>query len=408
MRLTRTLLTALASLFTSAGLAQAQTATFLDTFAVPPPFGDMNPSLPQGICIDPTTGKVFVTDYQFTHSRVVRFAADGTPDLTFGGTGTGNSQLENPTGIAVNGSAGHVYVSDFSNNRLQVFDTGGGWISNSTTSGVAGGAYSVVYGVAVARTTGDIYVAEEGNTRIQHLNASGAYLAQWGIYGAGNGFFGFASPQGIAVNASTGQVYAVDPGNYRIQRFSATGGFETAWGSSGTGNGQFSHPAYVAVDAAGHVYVTDSTLNRVQRFSADGIFELAFGSTGSGDGQLSSPEGIAVSDSGIVYVADKNNGRIVRWQIVEPTPTPMVSISGKAKITTRSPKLALKGTATDAGGTLARVEVKVGRAAYKPAKGAASWTFTAKLQPGRNVILVRAVDVSGAMSATKQIVVVRK
>jgi DNA-binding beta-propeller fold protein YncE len=312
-----------------------------------------------------------------------------------------------------------LYVVDFSDSKLEFFDTAGNWGSSSTNSGAAGGNdYNKIYGVAVAGTTGDIYVSEEGYSRIQHLDAAGAYIGQWGSHGADNGFFGDGSPEGIAVNASTGQVYVADPGNHRIQRFSAKGEFETAWGSFGTGDGQFSHPASVAVDAAGRVYVTDSSLNRVQRFSADGAFEMAFGSTGSGDGQLDTPEGIAVSASGIVYVADKNNHRIARWKIVEPatpqpaTPqpaaAPSVMIAGKSKFATTAKKAGLKGTASVENGTLARVEVKVGKAAYKPATGASSWNFTAKLKPGRNVILVRAVAATGETSPEKKIVVTRK
>jgi hypothetical protein len=51
--------------------------------------------------------------------------------------------------------------------------------------------------------------------------------------------------------------------------------------------------------------------------------------------------------------------------------------------------------------------VKVGKAAYTPARGIANWKFTAKLVPGRNVIHVRAVTVTGEISARKKIVVLR-
>jgi hypothetical protein len=67
----------------------------------------------------------------------------------------------------------------------------------------------------------------------------------------------------------------------------------------------------------------------------------------------------------------------------------------------------LRGRATDAGGTLSRVQVKVGHRPYRNAAGRATWRFFANLAPGRNVIFVRAIDVSGAMSSAVRLTITR-
>jgi hypothetical protein len=94
--------------------------------------------------------------------------------------------------------------------------------------------------------------------------------------------------------------------------------------------------------------------------------------------------------------------------IALPPPQLTVSISGKRKLVTTAGHRVLKGTAVVVHGTLARVEVQVGHKAFRPAQGTSAWKFTAKLKPGRNKIVVRAVDRSGAVSPTVAITITRK
>ncbi|HVE16995.1 MAG TPA: hypothetical protein VNB29_09675 [Chthoniobacterales bacterium] len=389
--------------------AQAQTATYLDSFPMPLSVGNPDASQPYGLALDSSAGFLYVADYEFTHSRVVRFTTSGTFDLEWGVKGTGNGQFTNPTGIAIGHTAGRIYVCDFSNNRVQTFDTSGNWQATWTNPiGQAGQGISLPSGLGVFEKNQQVYLGD--SARVLRLTSTGGYQGQWGNTGSGDGQFGNAGPGGIGVNQSTGQIYVTDPSNRRVERFNSGGVFELAFGSFGSGDGQFASPSYVAVDAAGNVYVTDQS-GRVERFSADGVFQLSFGSSGSGDGQFNSPRGIAVSDAGIVYVADQNNGRIQRWQITEPvlpSPAPAVSINGKKKISTTASKILIKGSASDVNGTLSRVEVKVGSAGYKATSGTTSWKFSAKLKPGKNSVLVRAVDVAGATSAVAKITITRE
>jgi DNA-binding beta-propeller fold protein YncE len=69
------------------------------------------------VAVDPY-GRVWVTDTGA--DRVVSFAPDGSPDATWGGTGTALGQFDRPWGIAVD-CRGRVIVSDRSNNRVQRF-----------------------------------------------------------------------------------------------------------------------------------------------------------------------------------------------------------------------------------------------------------------------------------------------
>ena len=66
---------------------------------------------------------------------------------------------------------------------------------------------------------GNVYVSEYGNSRIQVFDSQGRFLHEWGIEGTGEGEF--RSPQGLAVD-SDGNVYVSDQGNHRIMVFNPT------------------------------------------------------------------------------------------------------------------------------------------------------------------------------------------
>jgi len=101
-----------------------------------------------------------------------------------------------------------------------------------------------------------------------------------------------------------------------------------------------------------------------------------------------------------VFGGATDNGTIFRFTL----PTPAVTVTGKKKITIGASSITLKGTAKNA----AKVEVKVGNAAYKKAKGASKWSFKARLKLGKNIIVIRAVDSGGGTSKPVKVIVIRK
>lgn len=75
-------------------------------------------------------------------------------------------------------------------------------------------------------------------------------------------------------------------------------------------------------------------------------------------------------------------------------PVPRVSVKGPKTFVTSRGSIRLRGTSRNA----VRVEVKAGKGKFRSAKGVASWTHRAKLRPGRNVVLVRSVNIADATS----------
>lgn len=87
---------------------------------------------------------------------------------------TGDGCLKNPFGIMVHRT--EVYVSDFDNNCIQVFDTSGNW-KRSFGEGRLSGP------VAICQYSGWIYAAEYKGDRISVWNHFGELIRNWGSRG---------------------------------------------------------------------------------------------------------------------------------------------------------------------------------------------------------------------------------
>lgn len=204
-------------------------------------------NLPNGIAVD-TAGNVYVADTG--NNRIQKFTKTDRTTYAYstqwGGPGGGSGTFNNPRGVAVD-STGAVYVGDAGNNLVQKFTTADGTTYSFSTQwggpGSGNGQFNEPRGVAVD-SSDNIYVADAMNNRIQKFDSSGGYLAQWSSDGFGGTMNG---PSSIAVDTS-GNVYVTDVGN----------GFK--FSSSGTLLVEFidNQPlgiAPLAVDSTGSIYV---------------------------------------------------------------------------------------------------------------------------------------------------------
>ena len=63
--------------------------------------------------------KLYVADAG--NNRILVLSAAGAAIGSFGTAGSGNGQLSQPHGVAVNAATGDVAVADFANNRLSIW-----------------------------------------------------------------------------------------------------------------------------------------------------------------------------------------------------------------------------------------------------------------------------------------------
>ncbi len=158
-------------------------------------------------------GHVFVTEYG-DHDRVQVFDPTGKYLYEFGTFGTGDGQMSRPQEMVVDGTT--VYLTDACNHRIDVFTTAGKWVRNFGSCGSALGQFRFPYGMA-DDGRGHLVVSEFGNNRVQLVDkATGRGLQTWGAAGREPGQLAY--PWGVAVEKG-GRIVAVDAGNNRLQAF---------------------------------------------------------------------------------------------------------------------------------------------------------------------------------------------
>ncbi len=287
-------------------------------------------TFPTDVAVD-GNGNTFVADTD--NHRIQRFDTDARFNLTWGEPGRGEPGLfARPQGIAIDPQSGRIYVADTDSSnsgtppRFQIFEPTGEFVSEReipNVMGEEGVRDETVFptGIAVDKD-GNVFVVQssfvnfaipEGDNepvrhRVQRFDPEGGVIT-FGRYGAAEGQFD--APQDIAVN-DDGNVYVADTFNHRIQKLSNTGDFLLAWGEFGTQTGQFNEPGGVAIGPNKTVFVADTMNHRIQVFTEDGAFITSIGGPGDSPGQFLRPAGLDVGPDGTLYVADSRHNRIQR------------------------------------------------------------------------------------------------
>ncbi|MCA9062519.1 MAG: CocE/NonD family hydrolase [Planctomycetaceae bacterium] len=270
---------------------------------------------PVGIAID-SQDRIYVTE--FRNKRVQVFDVSGHSVQII-------PVESEPGGIAVD-QQGRIYVALMLGHRIVVFDPQGTKVAEWGTEGSADGQFSQPGGIAIA-TDGSVLVVDQQNHRIQRFTPDGQFVSQWGEYGSEAGQFGGDGPRGSRLSGphfaaidAAGHVYTTEGANLRIQKFSAEGVPLQEWTGEGDRAGRFGvrsedrsnpfeGPIGVVVDHASRIWVS-STNNRVQCFSPDGEFLTGMGIEGAGQSEFIIPHGLAVDSKGRLYVVDASNQRV--------------------------------------------------------------------------------------------------
>ena len=250
--------------------------------------GDGQLDTPRGLAIHPTTGFVYVADTG--NDRICAFTNTGGYIGKFGATGSGSGQFNEPEGLAFNAAGTKLYVSDATNDRVTELDV---VLPDSLLTGIA------------LDSGGSLYVADAIADTVYVIDSSdGSVDDTIGTTGTGNGELD--TPAGIAIDSSN-NVYVVDAGNHRVQRFDAsTYAYDAQQGGLGLGNGEFNAPAGIAIDAGDRVFVVDQGNRRVQVLDDTLAWVRSFGGYGNSNGQFSQPEGIGFDRDGRCWVTDRS------------------------------------------------------------------------------------------------------
>jgi YYY domain-containing protein len=211
------------------------------------------------------------------------------------GAGAPYANLREPRGAAVDLS-GRLWIADFGNSRLRVFDRDGGSLGGWGGRGSGEFGFRELCGVAIR---GDaLYVADTWNGRVQAYTIEGVLRASASeLYG----------PRGIAV-APDGRVWVTDTGNHRVVSYGPLLSDAKIFGQKGGRPGEFSSPNGIAASPGGEIYVADTGNRRIQVLARDGSLRRILPFPGWGE---NAEPGLAIDADGTIYATDPRSAAVI-------------------------------------------------------------------------------------------------
>jgi DNA-binding beta-propeller fold protein YncE len=213
-----------------------------------------------GLAID-DDDRLFVADGKLHHVLVFKPNHELDGQITEG--------LQDPVGLAIDSTNRFLYVVDTQQDQVIVYDAdtykllrriGTAGKNHTLTSQ---GDFGAPQGVALD-ADGNVYVTDTLNDRVEVFDADGGFISTFGKNGDGPGFF--ERPKGIAVD-SDGHVWVADEVQDRLQVFNKDGQLLTYIGyKHGDLPGQFQALVGVAIDKQNRVFTTEQYPGRLQEF----------------------------------------------------------------------------------------------------------------------------------------------
>lgn len=219
-------------------------------------WGDEYLKTPHGLRID-KENNVWVTD--IGDHLVMKLDPQGKLLLSLGQKGKpgeGPNSFNKPTDVAI-APNGDFYVSDgYGNSRVAKFNKDGKFLKQWGKKGAGPGEFNLPHAI-VLDSKGQVYVGDRENNRIQVFDAEGKFLTLWTESGAPFGLYLTNQGRMFVADGRANWIRVLDPQGKPLGR----------WGEKGQGPGQFEMPHMLCVDSQGSVYVAEVNGQRVQKFS---------------------------------------------------------------------------------------------------------------------------------------------
>jgi len=173
-----------------------------------------------------------------------------------------------PGSLAIDRENRLLYVSDVELDQVLVYDAD--TLKLKRKLGTTGHKHELTSPGDFARPTGlavdaegNLYVADTLNNRIEIFDADGKFVSTFGKNGDGPGYF--ARPKGVAID-SDGHIWVVDSVQDRVQVFNQEARLLISFGGHGLLPGQFQGLVGIAIDKMNRVFTSEIYPGRVQQF----------------------------------------------------------------------------------------------------------------------------------------------
>jgi len=212
-----------------------------------------------GLAMD-DNDRLFVSDPGLRHVLAFDAAHKAEEVITEG--------LVSPGSLAIDRENRLLYVSDIELDQVLVYDADTLTLKRKIgTTGhnhelTSSGDFAKPTGLAVDQE-GNLYVADTLNNRIEIFDADGKFISVFGKSGDGPGYF--ARPKGVAIDGD-GHIWVADGMQDRVQVFNQEAQLLISFGGHGMLPGQFQGLVGIAVDKNNRVFTSEIYPGRVQQF----------------------------------------------------------------------------------------------------------------------------------------------
>jgi type IV pilus assembly protein PilY1 len=239
-----------------------------------------------------SSGNVYVMEYY--NNRIKVFNSSGTYLRSFGGYGSGCNQWSYARQFTIYND--QIYIADTYGKRIIKLSLTGKCIQIRAT------LYSYPHSIAI--NSSRIFVGNSGSS-IEKFTTSGMYQSG---YQHLSGYVNYA--WGMSMNSAGNRLLVATYNGNKISEFSVAGaslnylrGTATSYSSS---NGYFQRPTDVGYDSSGSIYALDLYNHRIQKFSSSLVYQAKTGSYSTSSG-FRYPYGMHVDSNDKIYVTDFYN-----------------------------------------------------------------------------------------------------
>ena len=219
---------------------------------------------PFGVTVDNNTGNIYIAD--FSNHCVKVFDSTGKCLFKFGdNAGEGNMCF--PRGVAICGD--RIIVSHGSNllkginNSIFLYKLNGQFVSNIGTRGIEEKEFSYPTSLTIDESNGDIYVCDSNNNRIQILNKEFSFKSQFGKDT-------LKSPRDVKLSKE--YIFVLDESNPCLHLFSYNHILQKSVISRGEGM-EVVGPGFFFIDQTDNIIISDRLSNSILIFTPQfGLF----------------------------------------------------------------------------------------------------------------------------------------
>ena len=211
--------------------------------------------------------------------------------------GTGNEQLNWPRGVAVDHNTGNLYVADYGNHCVKVFDNTAKYLFKFG-DGMGEGKLSRPRGLLIRGNK--VFVSESDCILVYQLD--GKFVSRIGSRGSGKLQFNF--PFGISTDDYNNVIYICDVDNHRIQILSECLHYKSQFGKD-----TLHHPRDIKL-YKDNIFVLDTSNPCLHIYNSDLVFQQSVVTRGEGQ-QVSNPWFFFIDEFGNILIPDYDSNSIL-------------------------------------------------------------------------------------------------